>query len=186
VKAVLDFLGALVLVLLFGPLLLVVAVLIRLDSPGPAIFRQVRVGRGGTLFTIFKFRTMKTGTRDLSTEGMKRQQYDPYTKLGPCLRKTSLDELPQLFNVLRGEMSFIGPRPALPTQEDVNTMRAAQGADIVRPGITGLAQVNGRDDLDNVTKVNYDAEYCRTMSFGRDVTILLQTVHAVKTAQGNK
>lgn len=186
VKAVLDFLGALVLILLFGPLLLVVTILIRLDSPGPAIFRQVRVGRGGTLFTIFKFRTMKTGTPDLSTEEMQRQQYDPYTKLGPFLRKTSLDELPQLFNVLRGEMSFIGPRPALPSQEDVNTMRAAQGADIVRPGITGLAQVNGRDDLDNVTKVNYDAEYCRTMSFGRDITILLQTIYAVKTAKGNK
>lgn len=185
-KPVLDFLGAAILVILFAPLLLLVALIIRLDSPGPAIYRQTRIGMNGQPFTIFKFRTMKVDAPVLSTEEMQKCGIIPFTRIGPFLRKTSLDELPQLFNILKGEMSFIGPRPALPSQTDVNTLRAERRADSVRPGITGLAQVMGRDDLDVETKVTYDAEYCENISFRSDLQILVGTFYAVSTARGNK
>jgi len=185
-KAALDKIAGGVLLVLLSPLFLLLFALIGFDSRGSAIYRQKRVGRCGRLFTILKFRTMKTGTPTLSTEEMQRQASKPFTRLGPLLRKTNLDELPQLFNILRGEMSFIGPRPALPSQTDVNTLREELGADAVRPGITGLAQVMGRDDLDTPTKVGYDAEYCRRLSFGFDLLILLRTLGAVLSARGNK
>src|SRR5437762_2423408 len=186
VKAVLDFVCALLLLILLLPVLALLALAIRLASAGEAIYRQTRIGRLGKPFVIFKFRTMKTGTPVLPTEEMQRQQFDPYTRLGRFLRKTSLDELPQLFNILRGEMSFIGPRPALPSQEDVNSLRAEKGADAVRPGITGLAQVMGRDDLDTPAKVAYDARYSRELSFLLDLKILLRTFGAIFSGRGNK
>lgn len=185
-KLGLDYLLALVLLPLLLPLLCLLVVLIRFDSRGAALYRQTRVGRRGQLFTIYKFRTMKTGTPTLSTEEMQRRNYSPYTRLGPWLRKSNLDELPQLFNILRGEMSFIGPRPALPSQTDVNTLRAAQGADAARPGITGLAQVMGRDDLLTPVKVEYDAQYCRHMSLSLDLQILWRTLGAALSGRGNK
>lgn len=185
-KLGLDYGLALVLLPLLLPLLCLLTVLIRLDSRGAALYRQTRVGQRGRLFTIYKFRTMKTGTPTLSTAEMQRQNYSPFTRLGPWLRKSNLDELPQLFNILRGEMSFIGPRPALPSQTDVNTLRAAQGADAARPGITGLAQVMGRDDLLTPVKVGHDAQYCRRMSFQLDLNILWRTIGAVLSGRGNK
>lgn len=185
-KRGLDYILALVLLPLLFPLLGLLIVLIRFDSRGAALYRQTRVGQRGRLFTIYKFRTMKTGTPTLSTEEMQRQNYSPFTRLGPWLRKSNLDELPQLFNILRGEMSFIGPRPALPSQTDVNTLRAAQGADAAWPGITGLAQVMGRDDLLTPVKVEYDAQYCRHMSFRLDLNILWRTLGAVLSGRGNK
>jgi O-antigen biosynthesis protein WbqP len=185
-KLALDWMLALLLLLLLWPLLALLCLLIRLDSPGPALYRQIRVGQGGRHFTIYKLRSMKVGTPTLSTEEMVRQKYTPFTRLGPLLRKTSLDEIPQLFNILRGEMSFVGPRPALPSQTDVNELREASGVHAVRPGITGLAQVRGRDDLDTETKVRYDAEYCRAMSPLLDLQIVLRTVVAIFTARGNK
>ena len=133
-----------------------------------------------------KVRTLQVGTPDLSTAEMQSQQHIPITRVGGVLRKSSLDELPQIWNVLNGTMSFIGPRPALPSQTDVNTRRVECGVDAVRPGITGLAQVMGRDELDVETKVNYDAEYCRRMSPGFDLWIVGQTFAAVKSARGNK
>lgn len=186
VKLVLDWTLALFLLLALLPLLLLLALLIRLDSKGPALYRQVRVGKGGRSFTIYKFRSMKTGTPTLSTEEMTRQQFSPYTRLGPLLRRTSLDELPQLLNVLKGEMSFVGPRPALPSQHDVNELRESLGVHAARPGITGLAQVRGRDDLDTETKVGYDAEYTRSMSLLTDLRIAIQTFSTIFTARGNK
>ncbi|HEX8832947.1 MAG TPA: sugar transferase [Abditibacteriaceae bacterium] len=185
-KAVLDLLLALVLLVPLAPVLLLVAIAIRLESRGPAVYKQERVGADNHPFTIYKFRSMKVGTPVLSTEEMQRQNYSPFTRLGPLLRKSNLDELPQLFNILKGEMSFIGPRPALPSQEDVNTLRTARGVSPLRPGITGLAQVMGRDDLDTETKVTYDAEYARSMSLLLDFSILVRTCGAVLTARGNK
>jgi lipopolysaccharide/colanic/teichoic acid biosynthesis glycosyltransferase len=186
VKAVLDVLAALVLVIVFSPILLLVAVAIIIDDPGPSIYRQQRVGRNGNLFTILKFRSMRIGTPSISTEEMQRSGINPFTRIGPLLRKTSLDELPQLFNILRGEMSFIGPRPALPSQVLVNEMRERAGVDILVPGITGLAQVMGRDDLADDVKVAYDAEYADRMSFLFDLRILGLTFKAVVTSRGNK
>lgn len=181
----LDFVFALLLLIILAPILLLIGLCIRLDSPGAAIYCQQRVGKLGKLFKILKFRTMKIDTPCLSTEEMQRLGHKP-TRVGGLLRKTSLDELPQLVNILKGEMSFIGPRPALSTQTDVNTLREEMGVHSVRPGITGLAQVMGRDDLDTVTKVNYDADYCRKMSFWYDISILFATFKAVFSARGNK
>lgn len=186
VKRVIDLVLAVTLLAVLWPLLLVLALVIRLDSPGPAIYRQERVGTLGRLFTFYKFRTMRIGTPVLSTAEMQAQQVKPYTRLGPFLRRTSLDELPQLFNIIKGEMSFVGPRPALPSQHDVNALRKARGVEAVRPGITGLAQARGRDDLDVETKVNYDAEYCRNIGLLFDVRIVLETIGAVVSARGNK
>jgi len=191
VKRLIDVIGAAVLLVIFAPLLVFVAAAIRLDSSGPAIYRQKRVGRFGKHFVMLKFRTMKVGTPTLSTAEMQQwlkagRAANPYTRIGPILRKTNLDELPQLWNVLRGEMSFIGPRPALPSQEDVVNLRENLGVHSVRPGITGLAQVMGRDDLDVETKVNYDAKYCRELSFISDLSILFRTFGAVLSGRGNK
>ena len=142
-KERLDFIGASPLIILLSPIFLLLIAAITLDSRGSAVYRQKRVGRKGRLFTIYKFRSMRRDAPLLSTEDMQRQNERPFTRLGPLLRKTNLDELPQLFNILKGDMSFIGPRPALPSQVDVNTRRDELGADEVRPGITGLAQVKG-------------------------------------------
>lgn len=186
IKAAIDFIMAVLMLILLAPLLLVVAILIRMDSPGPAIYRQQRVGAHGRLFTMFKFRTMRVDAPCLSTEELHRLGLTPYTRLGPLLRKTSLDELPQLFNIFRGEMSFIGPRPALPSQVDVNSLRAEVGVTFLRPGITGLAQVSGRDDLDTESKVRYDAQYGRQLSLPSDLRVLALTAHTVMSARGNK
>lgn len=175
-----------ILMIVLSPVLLMLVVLICLESPGSAIYRQKRVGRQGRLFTIYKFRSMRRDAPLLSTEDMELQVKKPFTRLGLMLRKTNLDELPQLFNILQGDMSFIGPRPALPTQVDVNTRREELGADAVKPGITGLAQVMGRDDLDTETKVQYDAEYARNLSLLEDFQILVRTLGVVFTGRGNK
>lgn len=185
-KAALDSVLAVALLPLLLPVMGIAALLIRLDSPGPAIYKQERVGQNGEVFTIFKFRSMHIDTPVLSTEDMQKQPRKPFTRLGPLLRKTNIDELPQLFNILKGEMSFVGPRPALPTQIDVNELRAKLGVEIAKPGITGLAQVSGRDDLDTVTKVNHDANYCKRMSLFLDLKIVLRTFEAIFSARGNK
>jgi O-antigen biosynthesis protein WbqP len=186
VKYALDRIVAALLLLLLWPLLALIAVAIRLDSPGPAIYRQRRIGEGGSPFTILKFRTMQVGTPCLSTEDIQRQGVIPFTRLGPLLRRVSLDELPQLFNVLNGTMSFVGPRPALPSQVDVNTLRMARGVHCARPGITGLAQVMGRDDLEVETKVGYDAAYCLQVGLREDARLLAMTLGVVSSGRGSK
>lgn len=185
-KAGFDVLFALLLLIVLAPLLVLIALLIRLDSAGPALYRQTRVGRHGRSFIIFKFRTMLADAPVLSTAEMQQQVRIPFTRLGPLLRKTSLDELPQLLNILRGEMSFIGPRPALPSQEDVNALRERHGVHALRPGITGLAQVMGRDELDADTKVAFDTAYLERISLRHDCYILARTIAAVSSARGNK
>jgi lipopolysaccharide/colanic/teichoic acid biosynthesis glycosyltransferase len=185
-KRLLDFLAALVGLGLTAPLLLVLAALIRLDSPGPVLFRQRRMGRHGKEFVLLKFRSMRTDTPNLSTAELIASALEPYTRVGKWLRKTSLDELPQLWNVLVGEMSLVGPRPALPSQIELNAQREALGVHALCPGITGWAQVNGRDELSDADKVARDAEYLQRQSLVLDALIVLRTVLAVFSAHGNK
>ena len=168
------------------PACLLIAVAVLLDSPGPFLFRQTRVGRRERDFTLYKFRTMHYGTPTLSTAEMAQQKLRPVTRVGAFLRRTSLDELPQLWNVFKGEMSLVGPRPALPSQEYLNALRRAKGVHELRPGVTGWAQVNGRDSLSDAEKANYDADYLARAGFFFDLMILFQTVASVWTGRGNR
>ena len=177
-KKFLVFLGSLALPL--GVLLL----LIYLDDPGPVFFLQDRVGRNGKIFRLYKLRTMKqTAPAYLSTEEMENPG-DYVTKTGRILRKLSLDEIPQLFNVLKGDMSLIGPRPLIPQEKDIHALREEKGVYTLRPGITGLAQINGRDQVEMEEKVRLDAEYLRKFGFLTDVSILLRTIPKVIDSEG--
>ena len=182
-KRVMDLAISAVALLLALPVMALVAAAIRLDSPGPAIFWSQRFGRGGRLFAMPKFRTMKVGTPQLPThllgDGTAR-----LTRIGAFLRRSSLDELPQLFSVLLGHMSLVGPRPALFNQQDLMQMRHDAGVDALRPDITGWAQVNGRDALDLAEKVAYEAEYLTRRSLGFDCRILWLTVLRVLDRKG--
>ena len=183
-KRMLDFLLALLALLLLSPLLLILAAAVRLTSPGPALFTQRRVGLHRKLFTIYKFRTMRTDTpRDTATHLLQ----DPsryITRVGAFLRRSSLDELPQFFNVLKGDMSIVGPRPALYNQDDLIAAREKAGVDAVRPGITGLAQINGRDELPIPVKVRYDREYVENLSLKMDARCFFGTIWSVLRAEG--
>jgi len=183
-KRAFDLLASMALGAVLWPVLVLIAVLIRLDSPGPALFIQERAGRYHRPFRIYKFRTMRVDTPALSTEEMRASGLKLVTRVGHLLRKTSLDELPQLWNVLIGDMSFVGPRPALMTQERVLGLRDALGIQVLRPGITGLAQATGRDDLGDEEKVRRDHEYLQTLGFRTDLRIVLLTVLAVFQARG--
>jgi O-antigen biosynthesis protein WbqP len=190
VKQLLDFLFAAVLTLLISPFFFFIAVVVKLDSKGPILFKQKRIGKDQSEFYIYKFRAMRTDTpKDLPTHLLNNP--DSYiTKLGRFLRKSSLDELPQLFNILRGEMSFIGPRPALWNQDNLIEAREKQqekygvSANSIKPGITGWAQVNGRDELPILIKADFDGYYASHVSFGLDLKIFWMTLHSVFTAKG--
>jgi O-antigen biosynthesis protein WbqP len=183
VKRCIDLAGALVLLAVTWPTLLAIGGLIRMDSPGPALFRQRRSGRYSTEYMIFKFRTMKVGTPDVASHLLASER-SQVTRLGRLLRRTSLDELPQLVNVVRGEMSLIGPRPALHNQDDLIAMRRECGVDLLRPGITGLAQVQGRDELSIEEKVAFDRRYLDECSLAFDVRIVGRTVGALAESRG--
>ncbi len=183
-KRLLDIVLSLTALIVLAPLLLVLALLVKLDSPGPALFKQKRVGRNEKLFDIYKFRSMYTSApRDVATSELQNAE-SQITRVGRVLRKTSLDELPQLFNVLKGEMSLIGPRPLVPNEKDIHELRREKGAYRVRPGITGWAQVNGRDCVLPVDKARLDGYYADHMSFGLDVKIIIFSVICVLTARG--
>ncbi len=170
------------LVVLAVPLLLLAGV-VRATSPGPAIHWSKRVGRDNALFAMPKFRTMRTDTPQIATHLMS----DPQrwlTPIGGVLRKTSLDELPQLISVLKGDMSLVGPRPALFNQDDLVALRTRAGVQALRPGLTGWAQVNGRDELPIPDKVDLDAEYLERMSWGFDVKVLAMTAFGVIARKG--
>lgn len=184
VKRIWDMVLALVLCAVLLVPMLVVAVLIRLDSEGPVIFCQQRMGKGGKPFTIYKFRTMTTSApRDMATRDIKHP--DLYvTRLGAFLRRSSIDELPQLINIIKGDMSFVGYRPICLTETDVNDLRRECGVFALRPGITGLAQVSGRDGLNTREKVRLDAQYVSRCSLKMDLTCLLKTVSTVISGEG--
>lgn len=185
-KRVMDLLIAVPFLFLSLPIMALLALAIRLDSPGPALFRQERVGRGGRRFIVVKFRTMRLGTPTLPTDEIQWLGSSPVTTVGRLLRRTSLDELPQLVNVIHGEMSLVGPRPALPTQTELNARRAAAGVDRLLPGISGWAQINGRDELDLDTKVACDEWYLKRRGVWLDLKILVRTVAPVVTGRGSR
>ncbi|MCL4385134.1 MAG: sugar transferase [Cyanobacteria bacterium] len=185
IKRCLDILLALILLILLIPLWIIIPILIKIDSPGRVIYTQKRVGINSGYFTIYKYRTMKEGTPDIPTDKVENPQ-ELVTKFGRFLRRTSIDEIPQLINILKGQMSFIGPRPALYNQPELISLRKEKGVDKMRPGITGLAQVSGRDDLPIPVKVEYDKRYVDNFSLLNDFKILIITVKAVFTAKGNK
>lgn len=177
---------ALLLIFLSLPIVLILCILIKLDSKGPIFFIQKRIGYKSKTFNCFKFRTMKVGTPNISTEEMQKTGLNPITRIGYWLRRTSFDELPQILNILLGQMSFIGPRPALPMQDFVVQMRSKCGADNLPPGITGLAQVRGRDSLIDDEKVKLDYYYYRQLSFRQDMGILYETIYTILSNKGNK
>jgi lipopolysaccharide/colanic/teichoic acid biosynthesis glycosyltransferase/glycosyltransferase involved in cell wall biosynthesis len=180
----LDRLGAAAGLIALSPVLLAIAIAVRIDSPGPALFRQRRSGQGSREFVIVKFRTMRAGTPDLATHLIGADAANRVTALGAFLRRSSLDELPQLWNVLKGDMSLVGPRPALWNQDDLIAMRQARDIDALRPGVTGWAQVNGRDGISMEEKVKADHEYLKCMSLALDLGILLRTVGVLFTGRG--
>lgn len=167
-----------------GVPMLVIALLIRLDSKGSALFRQQRMGKGGKTFVIYKFRTMRTDAPSDLASSAFTQAHSYITRVGGFLRRFSLDELPQFFNVLGGSMSLVGYRPICLTETELNDHRAQCGVFAVKPGITGLAQVSGRDNVSMEEKVELDAKYVRECSIGLDLWCIFKTVIVVVTGEG--
>ncbi len=184
-KRIEDVSIALAALVILGLPMLLVAAAIRLTSKGPALFRQKRFGKDKQLFTVYKFRTMSTkAPKNMPTNSFTNA--DSYiTPLGGVLRKLSIDELPQLLNVIKGEMSIVGPRPVIKTEKKLINLRQKYHANSVKPGITGWAQVNGRDDLDDQRKAEMDGEYVQRLSFLTDVKIMIKTIGAVLMMSGH-
>ena len=184
IKRGLDFVLALAGMIVLAPVFILLALLIKLDSKGPVFFKQKRVGIHKSHFYILKFRTMRTDTpKDMPTHLLQNpEQY--ITKMGKFLRKTSLDELPQIINILKGDMSIVGPRPALWNQYDLIAERDKYGANDILPGLTGWAQINGRDELEIDVKAKLDGEYVKKMSFFFDVKCFVGTIFAVLKSDG--
>lgn len=183
-KRFLDFIFSLLALILLSPLILVISLLILLSSGRPIIFKQQRVGFNNKLFTIYKFRTMKDGMRQTRTEDLTDEEIaNDITFIGKILRKLSLDELPQLFNILKGDMSFVGPRPLIPLEDEIRQLREKYNVYSVRPGITGWAQVNGRDFITDEQKAKLDKEYVEKQSIIMDIKIMFRTVWVVLTGK---
>lgn len=178
IKKLLDLTLALILIILLSPIMLIISVMIKLDSKGPVIFKQIRSGKNNKNFTLYKFRSMTCNNNlyDTSVE-------DQVTKVGRILRKTSLDELPQLFNILKGEMSFIGPRPWIVDYAKYFTRHQMRRLEVL-PGITGLAQCSGRNNLGIIERIDIDVEYVENMSLFLDIYIVLKTIKSVLKKEG--
>ncbi|MFW3364601.1 sugar transferase [Aerococcus viridans] len=183
-KRPLDFLISLIALVILSPIFLIIAVWIKLNSKGPVFFRQKRVGKNKELFEIYKFRSMRTDTpSDMPTHLLN----DPdafITSSGKFLRKTSLDELPQLINIIKGDMAIIGPRPALWNQYDLIEERDKYGANDIRPGLTGWAQINKRDELEIPIKAKLDGDYVKNISFFFDLKCFFGTISSVLKSDG--
>nr|WP_302596293.1 sugar transferase [uncultured Cellulosilyticum sp.] len=184
IKSILDRLIAFMLLIILLPILLTIAIAIKCDSKGPVLFKQKRVGQNKQLFDIWKFRTMRIDApKDMPTHlFINAESY--ITRVGSILRKTSLDELPQLFNILQGKMSFIGPRPALWNQEDLIMARETSNVNSIKPGLTGWAQVNGRDELSISERAQYDVQYLNQISIFTDLKIIFLTIYSVFLGKG--
>jgi O-antigen biosynthesis protein WbqP len=180
---VLNRLFALILLLILLPLFLLVAISIFIEDGMPIFFKQKRVGINYTFFNIYKFRSMKKNTPNVATHLLENPgQY--LLKIGGLLRKLSLDEFPNLINIIKGEMVFVGPRPALYNQDDLMRLRVATGVDKLKPGITGWAQINGRDEISIEEKVKLEKEYLEKKSFLFDVMIVVKTFTSVLGSKG--
>ncbi|MDW8720351.1 sugar transferase [Streptococcus suis] len=183
-KRVIDMVFSCLAIVVLSPVLLLIAIAIKLDSKGPVLFKQKRVGKNKTHFMIYKFRSMYVDApSDMPTHLLK----DPtamITKVGAFLRKTSLDELPQLFNILKGDMAIVGPRPALWNQYDLIEERDKYRANDIRPGLTGWAQINGRDELEIDEKSKLDGYYVQNMSLGLDIKCFFGTFLSVAKSEG--
>lgn len=184
-KRTMDIVSSLVGLILLSPLFLLVAILIKLDSKGPIIFKQIRIGKNSKPFYIYKFRSMKIDAPNLSTEEFINAS-DFTTKVGKFIRKTSIDELPQLVNILKGDMSIVGPRPVIEREVRLLEIRKECNVDSILPGITGLAQINGRDNIDDYEKLKYDFEYLSKRNLVLDIKIIINTVLKVAKSEGIK
>lgn len=184
IKRIIDFVLSLIGCILLSPIFIILCIAIKIDSQGPILFKQKRIGIHKKHFYILKFRTMRIDTpKDMPTHMLADP--DQYiTKVGKFLRKSSLDELPQLFNILKGDMSIIGPRPALWNQYDLVEERDKYGANDVMPGLTGWAQINGRDELEIPVKAKLDGEYVEKMSLGFDIKCFFGTITSVLKHDG--
>lgn len=182
-KRVLDFLISLFALIIFSPLFLIVSVGVMISDGTPILFRQKRVGKNNELFEIYKFRTMKKGTENVASNELEDADFK-ITKFGRILRATSIDELPQLFNILNGTMSLIGPRPLIPEETEIRELRNKYNVYSVRPGITGWAQVNGRDNVSAEKKALLDKEYVEKQSLIFDIKIFFMTIHQVLRREG--
>ncbi|MCL1952586.1 MAG: sugar transferase [Oscillospiraceae bacterium] len=178
-KRLFDVVASITALLLLSPVLAVVSLIVFLDDGAPVVFKQNRVGKGNGLFQVYKLRTMRRETRNMAQNALRGE--DCLTRTGRLLRSLSLDELPQLVNILKGEMSFVGPRPLIPEEEEIRRMRAEAGVYAVPPGLTGWAQVNGRANVSDEEKVALDREYIERQSFWLDMKILVRTAGQVLT-----
>ena len=184
VKRVIDLVLSVLAVVILSPLFLILFIAIKMDTPGPIFFKQKRVGINKTHFHILKFRTMRIDTPKNTPTHLLENPDQYITKVGKFLRKTSLDELPQIFNIIKGEMAIIGPRPALWNQYDLIAERDKYNANDVRPGLTGWAQINGRDELPITVKSELDGEYIKKMNFAFDVKCFIGTITSVLKSDG--
>lgn len=182
-KRVFDFVAAIFLIALFLPVILLFAIAVRITSPGPVLYWSDRVGRRNVIFSMPKFRSMRIDTPALPTHLLNNPE-QWLTPIGSFIRKSSIDELPQLWSILKGDMSFVGPRPALFNQEDLIALRTEKGVHELMPGLTGWAQVNGRDELPIPQKVQLDAEYLQRQSLFFDLKILWMTAMKVLARDG--
>ena len=182
-KRIFDIISSFCALTLLGLPLIIIAIFIKLDSKGPIIFTQCRVGKDDQEFTIYKFRTMVVGTPNLATDKLVNSK-NYITKVGYFLRKYSLDELPQLYNILKGDMSVVGPRPALYNQYELRKLRNDFGISAIKPGLTGWAQVNGRDEIPLESKVKFDLEYLQRRSIFFDLMIIYRTMFSVYSGDG--
>ncbi|MEK0089847.1 sugar transferase [Tetragenococcus halophilus] len=184
IKRALGFFLSLIGSIILSPILLIICLAIKIDSKGPIIFKQKRVGKNKKYFNIYKFRTMKSETpKEMPTHLLNNP--DAFiTKVGKFLRKTSLDELPQLFNILKGDMAVIGPRPALWNQYDLIAERDKYGVNEAQPGLTGLAQISGRDELEIPVKAQIDGEYTNNISFVMDLKCFVGTILSIVKSDG--
>lgn len=181
-KRIIDVVGALCGIIVFSPIFIITSILIKLESKGSIIFKQIRVGKDSKPFYIYKFRSMKTDAPNMATNDLKNPEVY-ITRVGKFIRKTSIDELPQLFNILKGDMSIVGPRPVIEKERDLLQLRREYYIDKIKPGVTGWAQINGRDNLDTEEKVKYDKEYLYNRSIKFDVYIIFKTF--IKVLKGS-
>jgi len=183
-KRLFDLLASFVLIIILLLPMLIIAIAIKCDSKGPVIFKQNRIGKNKKIFKIWKFRTMFTDTDPNAPTHLLKNAKSHITKVGGFLRKTSLDELPQIFNIFFGQMTFVGPRPALWNQDDLVAERDRYHANDVKPGVTGWAQINGRDAIEIPDKAKYDGIYTEKRSLWFDIKILFMTVGYVFKHEG--